>query len=79
MSLLAFEPGSGLGKIEIHDKEHGLYVTAGSGDYLLDRDRHPVEEGDFVYMAPYCPQGFRAADDCPAEYLLYKDVYRDGF
>jgi (S)-ureidoglycine aminohydrolase len=79
MSLLAFDPGTGLGKVEIHDEEHGLYMTAGAGEYLLDRDRHPVEEGDFVYMAPYCPQGFRAADYGRAEYLLYKDVYRDGF
>jgi (S)-ureidoglycine aminohydrolase len=79
MSLLAFEPGTGLGKVEIHDEEHGLYMTCGTGEYLLDRDRHTVEEGDFVYMAPYCPQSFRAAGDGPAEYLLYKDVYRDGF
>jgi (S)-ureidoglycine aminohydrolase len=38
-----------------------------------------VGEGDFIYMAPYCPQSFTAADDTPAEYLLYKDVFRDGF
>ena len=34
---------------------------------------------DFIYMAPYCPQSFVATGDEPAEYLLYKDVYRDGF
>jgi (S)-ureidoglycine aminohydrolase len=79
MSLLAFDPGTNLGKIEIHDEEHGLYMTAGEGDYLLDRDTHHVEHGDFIYMAPYCPQGFTAGGDSPAEYLLYKDVYRDGF
>jgi (S)-ureidoglycine aminohydrolase len=38
-----------------------------------------VEEHDFIYMAPYCPQSFTADDESPAEYLLYKDVYRDGF
>ena len=79
MSLLAFDPGTGLDKIEIHDEEHGLYMTAGRGEYLLDRDRHEVQEGDFIYMAPYCPQGFTATGEVPAEYLLYKDVYRDGF
>jgi (S)-ureidoglycine aminohydrolase len=79
MSLLAFDPGTNLGKIEIHDEEHGLYMTAGEGEYLLDRETHHVQAGDFIYMAPYCPQGFTAGGDVPAEYLLYKDVYRDGF
>jgi (S)-ureidoglycine aminohydrolase len=38
-----------------------------------------VHAGDFIYMAPYCPQSFVASGTEPAEYLLYKDVYRDGF
>jgi (S)-ureidoglycine aminohydrolase len=79
MSLLAFDAGVGLAQVEIHDEEHGLYMTAGSGSYHLDGSEHDVSEGDFIYMAPYCPQSFTAADDGPAEYLLYKDVYRDGF
>jgi (S)-ureidoglycine aminohydrolase len=37
-----------------------------------------VGAGDFIYMAPYCPQSFVAGDE-PSEYLLYKDVWRDGF
>ena len=36
MSLLAFDPGVGLDKVEIHDEEHGLYMTAGGGTYLLE-------------------------------------------
>jgi (S)-ureidoglycine aminohydrolase len=79
MSLLRFEPGTGLDKVEIHDEEHGLYMTEGGGTYLLDTDRHEVAAGDFIYMAPYCPQGFTASEAGPAEYLLYKDVWRDGF
>jgi (S)-ureidoglycine aminohydrolase len=78
MSLLAFDPGTGLDKIEIHDEEHGLYMTAGGGTYHLDGEDFPVRRDDFVYMAPYCPQSFLAADE-PSEYLLYKDVFRDGF
>jgi (S)-ureidoglycine aminohydrolase len=61
MSLLRFEPGVGLDKVEIHDEEHAVLA------------------GDFIYMAPYCPQSFTATGDEPAEYLLYKDVWRDGF
>lgn len=78
MSLMAFDPGIGLPQVEIHDEEHGLYMTAGDGVYLLDREEHTVSHEDFIYMAPYCPQGFRAGP-AGAEYLLYKDVYRDGF
>jgi (S)-ureidoglycine aminohydrolase len=78
MSLLAFDAGIGLANIEIHDEEHGLYMTAGGGDYVLDRDVLPVAAGDFIYMAPYCPQGFTAGEQ-GAEYLLYKDTWRDGF
>ena len=55
MSLLAFEPRVGLDKVEVHDEEHGLYMTAGGGTYLLERDEHEVTAGDFIYMAPYCP------------------------
>jgi (S)-ureidoglycine aminohydrolase len=78
MSLMSFEPGVGLPQIEVHDEEHGLYMTSGGGVYTLERDDHEVRAGDFIYMAPYCPQGF-AAGEAGAEYLLYKDVYRDGF
>jgi (S)-ureidoglycine aminohydrolase len=79
MSLLAFDPGTGLPQVEIHDEEHGLYMTTGGGRYHLDGSDHDVRAGDFIYMAPYCPQSFVAGDDGAAEYLLYKDVYRDGF
>ena len=79
MSLLQFDPGVGLDKVEVHDEEHGLYMTAGAGHYHLGDDIHEVVRDDFIYMAPYCPQSFVATGSEPAEYLLYKDVYRDGF
>jgi (S)-ureidoglycine aminohydrolase len=79
MSLLAFDAGVGLDNIEVHDEEHGLYMTAGEGLYFLDGELLEVERDDFIYMAPYCPQGFTATGREPAEYLLYKDVWRDGF
>jgi (S)-ureidoglycine aminohydrolase len=79
ISLLAFDPGAGLDKVEIHDEEHGLYMTAGAGIYHLDGTAHEVTHHDFIYMAPYCPQSFVATGEMAAEYLLYKDVWRDGF
>lgn len=77
MSLLRFEPGVDLGKVEVHDEEHGLLMTQGGGTYELDREPHEVQAGDFIHMAPYCPQAFTAGPD-GAEYLLYKDAWRDG-
>ena len=79
MSLLSFDAGVGLDNIEVHDEEHGLYMTAGAGLYFLDGELFEVERDDFIYMAPYCPQGFTATGSEPAEYLLYKDTWRDGF
>jgi (S)-ureidoglycine aminohydrolase len=67
------------GARRIHDEEHGLYMTAGAGLYFLDGELFEVERDDFIYMAPYCPQGFTATGREPAEYLLYKDAWRDGF
>ncbi|MDQ2759278.1 MAG: cupin domain-containing protein [Actinomycetota bacterium] len=78
MTLMSFDASVSLPQIEIHDEEHGLYMISGAGAYHLDGQHHEVHAGDFVYMAPFCPQGFRA-DTRGAEYLLYKDVYRDGF
>lgn len=79
MDLLAFEPGVVFRTLEIHDEEHGLYMTRGQGIYHLDGDAHEVLEDDFIYMAPYCPQYFYATGWDVSEYLLYKDVFRDGF
>jgi (S)-ureidoglycine aminohydrolase len=79
MSLLAFEPGVIFKKVEIHDEEHGLLMTRGRGLYYLDGDFREVRERDFIYMAPYCPQYFYPMGDQVAEYLLYKDAWRDGF
>ena len=76
---MRFEPGVDLLMTELHDEEHGLYMTAGRGVYMLGADLHEVSAGDFIYMAPYCPQSFVADSECGAEYLLYKDTFRDGF
>ena len=64
---------------EITAAQPHLYVTAGQGVYHLDGDTHEVLADDFVYMAPYCPQSFYAVGPDRTEYLLYKDVWRDGF
>ena len=78
ISHMEFGPGVALPQIEIHDEEHGLYMTSGGGLYHLDGDEHVVSADDYICMAPYCPQGFRAGPE-GGSYLLYKDTWRDGF
>ncbi len=75
ISHMEFGPGVALPQIEIHDEEHGLYMTSGGGLYHLDGEEHEVSADDFIYMAPYCPQGFRAGAE-GGSYLLYKDTWR---
>jgi (S)-ureidoglycine aminohydrolase len=70
---MSYRPGAGLAAVEIHVMEHGLLMLAGAGIYRLGDDWHPVEAGDFIWMASYCPQWFGAIGKTPAKYLIYKD------
>jgi len=79
MNVLTAKPGGSIGMIEIHHQEHGLLMLSGEGVYYLAGDFHEVRRGDYIYMAPYCPQSFYGVGDEPTSYLLYKDVNRDGF
>jgi (S)-ureidoglycine aminohydrolase len=76
-NLLNFEPGVYFGFVESHAMEHGLYILAGRGIYWLNGDHHEVQAGDFIYMAPYCPQFFYATGWEKTRYLIYKEVNRD--
>ena len=57
--------------------EHGLYFLSGRGMYFLDGEWMEVEAGDFIWMAPYCPQSFYATGPAPARYIYYKNVNRE--
>jgi (S)-ureidoglycine aminohydrolase len=76
VNTLTFAPGAALPLVEIHVMEHGLLMLEGGGIYRLGDEWHPVTEGDFIWMAPYCPQWFGAIGKTPAKYLLYKDWNR---
>jgi (S)-ureidoglycine aminohydrolase len=73
VATMTYRPGAGLSGVEIHVMEHGLLMLAGAGIYRLGDDWHPVEAGDFIWMAPYCPQWFGAIGKTDAKYLIYKD------
>ncbi len=76
VNVMTYKPGTALPMVEVHVMEHGLLMLAGSGIYRLGDQWHPVTVGDFIWMAPYCPQWFGALGKQPAKYLIYKDFNR---
>jgi (S)-ureidoglycine aminohydrolase len=77
VNIFTFQPGATLPMVETHIMEHGMMFIQGGGIYRLDADWHPVQNGDTIWMAPYCPQWFVATGKTPARYIYYKDVNRD--
>ncbi len=76
VNTMTYDPGAALSMVEIHVMEHGLLMLEGGGIYRLGDSWYPVEAGDFIWMAPYCPQWFGALGKHPAKYLIYKDWRR---
>jgi len=76
VNSMSFAPGATLPMVEIHVMEHGLLMLEGEGIYRLGESWYPVKAGDFIWMAPYCPQWFGALGKVPARYLIYKDWNR---
>ena len=60
VNTMTYDPGAALSMVEIHVMEHGLLMLEGGGIYRLGDSWYPVEAGDFIWMAPYCPQWFGA-------------------
>ena len=73
VNTMTYEPGAALSMVEIHIMEHGLLMLEGGGIYRLGDSWYPVQAGDFIWMAPFCPQWFGALGKAPAKYLIYKD------
>jgi len=76
VNTMTYQPGASLPMVEMHVMEHGLVMLAGGGIYRLGERWYPVTAGDFIWMAPYCPQWFGALGKTAAKYLLYKDWSR---
>jgi (S)-ureidoglycine aminohydrolase len=77
VNTMEYRPGAALAMVEMHVMEHGLLMLSGGGIYRLADSWYPVTAGDFIWMAPYCPQWFGAIGKQPAKYLIYKDWNRD--
>lgn len=76
VNTMTYDPGAALAQVEVHVMEHGLLMLEGGGIYRLGDSWYPVTAGDFIWMAPYCPQWFGAIGKTSAKYLIYKDWYR---
>jgi len=76
VNSMTFNPGASLPMVESHVMEHGLFMESGGGIYRLGDCWHPITAGDFIWMAPYCPQWFCAVGKTPAHYIIYKDWNR---
>jgi (S)-ureidoglycine aminohydrolase len=77
VNLFTYQPGAALPQVEVHVMEHGLVMLDGAGVYRLNDCWYPVQAGDVIWMASFCPQWFVAMGKSPARYLYYKDVHRD--
>jgi (S)-ureidoglycine aminohydrolase len=77
VNTMTYQPGASLAQTEVHVMEHGLLMLDGGGIYKLNDRWYPVTAGDFIWMAPYCPQWFCAVGKSPAKYLIYKDTNRN--
>jgi (S)-ureidoglycine aminohydrolase len=75
-NTMTYAPGAALSQVEIHTMEHGLLMLEGGGIYRLGDHWYPTTAGDFIYMAPFCPQWFGAIGKTSAKYLIYKDFNR---
>jgi (S)-ureidoglycine aminohydrolase len=77
VDIVTCQPGAALASVEAHAMEHGLMMLKGQGIYRLDDGWHPVQAGDMIWMAPYCPHWFVAVGKTPASCICYRDVNRD--
>jgi (S)-ureidoglycine aminohydrolase len=77
VNILTCQPGAALPAVEAPVMERGLLILRGQGIYRLEADWHPVQAGDAIWMAPYCPQWFVAMGKTPASCIYYQDVNRD--
>ena len=77
VNILTCPPGAALPSVETPVMERGWMILRGQGLCRLEADWHPVQAGDVIWTAPYCPRWFAAIGAVPASYICYQDVNRD--
>jgi (S)-ureidoglycine aminohydrolase len=77
VNILTCPPGAAIPVVEAPVMERGWMVLRGQGLCRLEADWHPVQPGDTIWTAPYCPQWFLAMGKAPASCIYYQEVNRD--
>jgi (S)-ureidoglycine aminohydrolase len=77
VNILTCAPGAALPVVEAPVMERGLMILCGQGLCRLEGDWHPVQAGDVLWAAPYCPQWFLAMGKTPASFICCQDANRD--
>lgn len=77
MHILSFAPGGCHPFVETHVQEHGAYVLAGEGVYLLDNKWMPIKKEDFIWFGPYVSQAAYGVGRENFTYIYSKDCNRD--
>jgi (S)-ureidoglycine aminohydrolase len=77
INILTCQPGAALPVVEAPFMERGVMILRGQGIYRLEADWHPVQAGDVIWAAAYCPQWFLGMGKAPASYICYQNVNRD--
>ena len=75
MHCIVYDSRFSLGSKRLRVEEHGLLMIKGGGIYRRGDQWYPTQAGDFIWMAPFCPQWFGAIGK-PAKDLIYKDFNR---
>ncbi|MGI4833854.1 MAG: (S)-ureidoglycine aminohydrolase [Janthinobacterium lividum] len=76
VNIFTYQPGGNLPMVETHMMEHGLLYLQGQAIYMLDQQWYPVQQGDSIWMAPYCQQWAASIGKEPSVYIYYKNVNR---
>jgi (S)-ureidoglycine aminohydrolase len=73
LNTITCQPGASLPSVEMHAAGCSQLVLSGGGVFRLGEDWHRVTAGDFIWVAPHCPQWFGALGKTPAKLLVYKN------
>jgi (S)-ureidoglycine aminohydrolase len=77
VNILTCQPGAALPEVQSPVMERGWRVLRGQAVFRLCADWHPVQAGDVIWTAPYCPQWLVAMGRGPASFICFQDVNRD--